>query len=66
VPMMEAKMPSLGLPAAVSTVLIDSAPLSPSKPRIASATSLWTPSRPKMRAAMEITTTMRGPIEKME
>ena len=48
--MMEAKMPSLGLPAADSMVLTDSPPLSPSRPRMASVTSRWTPSRPKISA----------------
>ena len=59
-------MPSLGLPAADSMVLTDSAPLSPSRPRMASVTSRWTPSRPKISAAKEMTTTIRGPSEKIE
>ena len=66
VPMMEAKTPSLGAPAAVSMALTASDPLSPSRPRMAWVTSCCTPSRPKNRAASEMTTTISGPIEKIE
>ena len=59
-------MPSPGLPAALSMVLTASAPLSPSNPRIALVTSCCTPSLSSTSVAMEMTTMMSGPIEKME